>query len=85
MGVMPLQFLEGQGAEELGLDGTETFSIPGFNDVQPRSNLTVEWTREDGSNGSFEALARIDGPTELTYMKNGGILPTVLRRLHAEG
>ena len=69
MGVMPLQFLEGQGVDELGLDGTETFSIPDFNDVQPRQNLTVEFTREDGSAGSFEALARIDGPTELTYMK----------------
>jgi aconitate hydratase len=85
MGVLPLQFQEGEGAQELGLDGTETFSIVGAESLQPRETLTVEWTREDGASGSFQALARIDGPTELDYLKNGGILPTVLRRLYSEG
>ena len=42
------------------------------------------FTREDGTTGSFQALARIDGPTDLRYLENGGILPTVLRRLYRE-
>ena len=84
MGVIPLQFREGEGHEELGLTGRETFSITGLADLQPRQEVTVEYTREDGSTGSFQALARIDGPTELNYIRNGGILPTVLRRLYAE-
>ena len=85
MGVLPLQFLEGESVDTLGLDGSETFTIVGAESLQPRQTLTVEWTREDGASGSFEALARIDGPTELDYLRNGGILPTVLRRLYAEG
>jgi aconitate hydratase len=52
--------------------------------LAPRQELTVNYNREDGSTGSFQVRARIDGPTELTYLKNGGILPAVLRRLHAE-
>ncbi|WP_217914047.1 aconitate hydratase AcnA [Miltoncostaea marina] len=84
MGVIPLQFREGEGHEELGLTGRETFSITGLADLQPRQEVTVEFTREDGTTGSFQALARIDGPTELNYIRNGGILPTVLRRLYAE-
>jgi len=44
----------------------------------------VDYTREDGSTGSFEVLARIDGPAELKYLQNGGILQTVLRRLKDE-
>jgi len=84
MGVLPLQFLPGEGIEELGLTGTETFSIPGLVTMAPRQKLTVNYTREDGATGSFQAQARIDGPTELSYLKNGGILPAVLRRLHAE-
>ncbi|HWH14192.1 MAG TPA: aconitate hydratase AcnA [Miltoncostaeaceae bacterium] len=84
MGVLPLQFLPGEGAEELGLTGRETFEIGGLTGMQPRQTLTVRYTREDGSSGEFQALSRIDGPTELTYLRNGGILPTVLRRLYAE-
>ena len=84
MGVLPLQFKPGEGHEELGLDGTETFSIPGIVGMEPRQELTVEYTREDGTSGSFQAQSRIDGPTELNYLKNGGVLPTVLRRLHRE-
>ena len=83
MGVLPLQFLDGQNAESLGLTGREVFSIPGLTTMAPRATLTVNYTREDGSTGSFQALARIDGPTELNYLKNGGVLPTVLRRLNA--
>jgi aconitate hydratase len=84
MGVLPLQFREGEGHEELGLTGRETFAIKGLADLKPREELTIEFTREDGTTGSFKALARIDGPTELNYIHNGGILPTVLRRLYKE-
>ena len=84
MGVLPLQFREGEGHEELGLTGRETFAITGLADLKPREELTIEFTREDGTTGSFQALARIDGPTELNYIHNGGILPTVLRRLYRE-
>ncbi len=84
MGVLPLQFLPGEGAEELGLTGREVFSISNLASLAPRQDVTVSFKREDGSTGQFTARARIDGPTELNYLRNGGILPTVLRRLHAE-
>ena len=84
MGVLPLQFLEGEGVEELGLTGRETFTIAGMADLQPRQQVEVAYVREDGSEGSFTALARIDGPTELAYLHEGGILPAVLRRLYRE-
>jgi aconitate hydratase len=83
MGVLPLQFREGEGVDELGLTGRETFDIR-LTGLVPREELTVGFTREDGTTGSFPALARIDGPTDLRYLENGGILPTVLRRLYRE-
>ena len=84
MGVLPLQFHEGEGHEELGLTGRETFALGGLADLAPRQDVTITYTREDGSTGSFSVLARVDGPTELNYIHNGGILPTVLRRLYKE-
>ena len=84
MGVLPLQFREGEGHEELGLTGRETFALTGLAGLAPRQEVTIDYVREDGSTGSFRVLARIDGPTELNYIHNGGILPTVLRRLYAE-
>jgi aconitate hydratase A / 2-methylisocitrate dehydratase len=84
MGVLPLQFHEGEGHEELGLTGRETFDLTGLADLAPRQDVTITYTREDGSTGEFSVLARIDGPTELNYIHNGGILPTVLRRLYTE-
>jgi aconitate hydratase len=84
MGVLPLQFLEGEGVDELGLTGRETFTVSGLSDLEPRQEVEVAYTREDGSAGSFRVLARIDGPTELAYLREGGILPAVLRRLYRE-
>jgi aconitate hydratase len=84
MGVLPLQFHEGEGHEELGLTGRETFALSGLAALAPRQDVTISYTREDGTTGSFTALARVDGPTELSYIHNGGILPTVLRRLYKE-
>jgi aconitate hydratase len=82
MGVLPLQFLEGQSAQSLGLTGEESIDIPSLSDsLQPRSLVSVVATRPDGSKQSFEALVRIDTPVEIDYYRNGGILPTVLRKL----
>jgi aconitate hydratase len=79
MGVLPLQFMPGEGHQTLGLTGRETFTIEGtseINELQPK--LTVCVKREDGSEFSFQVIARLDTPIELEYYKNGGILQTVL-------
>jgi aconitate hydratase len=84
MGVMPLQFIEGQGWSTLGITGTETFDITGLNnDVQPGQRVSVTATREDGSSFSFEAAVRLDSMVDVDYYRNGGILQTVLRQIMA--
>ncbi|GAA4866806.1 aconitate hydratase AcnA [Paenibacillus vulneris] len=84
MGVLPLQFKEGQGWKALGITGTETFDITGLNnDVQPGQSVTVTATREDGSSFNFEALVRLDSMVDVDYYRNGGILQTVLRQIMA--
>ncbi|HRA04247.1 MAG TPA: aconitate hydratase AcnA, partial [Arachnia sp.] len=84
MGVLPLQFPEGQSAHSLGLSGDETFSVRGvtaLNDgVTPRT-MTVTAAKADGSVVEFEALVRIDTPGERGYYVNGGIMQYVLRNL----
>ena len=82
MGVLPLCFKDGEGAEELGLDGTETFDIAGLNDsVQPLQDLTVVATKADGTKISFTTTVRLDTPVEVDYYRNGGILQHVVRNL----
>jgi aconitate hydratase A / 2-methylisocitrate dehydratase len=82
MGVLPLQFKAGQNAESLGLTGRETLSIAGLSgELRPRQEVTVQVTRPDGTTGGFAAVARLDTPVEINYYRNGGILPTVLRKL----
>lgn len=83
MGVLPLQFQEGEGAACLNLDGSETFSIRGIASLSPRQDVEVHVTRADGSAFKFVARCRIDTGNELEYFKSGGILPFVLRRLAA--
>ena len=83
MGVLPLQFAEGQSRVTAGLDGTEVFAIRGVASLTPRQMVTVDFTRADGSSGSFETLCRIDTEQELAYFYAGGILPYVLRKLAA--
>ncbi|MEM7711455.1 MAG: aconitate hydratase AcnA, partial [Pseudomonadota bacterium] len=83
MGVLPLQFKEGDTKDSLGLKGKEVFTIRGLADLEPRQDVTVEFEREDGSTGSFTALCRIDTRNELAYYRNGGILHYVLRNLAA--
>jgi aconitate hydratase len=85
MGVLPLQFKPGQNAESLGLTGRETFTIGGLTrDLRPRQEVTVAVARPDGAPSSFTAVARLDTPVEVNYYRNGGILPTVLRKLIRE-
>ena len=82
MGVLPLQFSAGDTAASLGLTGEETFDFPGLSDsLTPRSEIEVVATKPNGSKTSFKALVRIDTPVEIDYYRNGGILPTVLRKL----
>ena len=83
MGVLPLQFLDGQTAATLGLDGTETFSIAVNDRVEPRQKIEVTAVKTDGIKVQFDTLCRIDTPVEVDYYRNGGILHTVLRRMAA--
>jgi aconitate hydratase len=83
MGVLPLQFRDGENAETLGLDGSETFSITGVTQIEPRQDVEVQVARGDGSTSSFTARCRIDTYNELEYFRSGGILHYVLRRLAA--
>ncbi len=79
MGVLPLEFVDGQTAESLGLTGAETFSIAGLNEgLAPGKRLAVTAASEQGEIG-FEVLCRIDSPIEVAYYRHGGILPYVLR------
>src|ERR1700759_2021971 len=82
MGVMPLEFTNGDTRQSLGLTGFETFDIVGLDaNLKPRATLTVKATGRDGKSKEFKVLARIDTPEEMNYYKNGGILPYVLRQL----
>ncbi|WP_313088452.1 aconitate hydratase AcnA [Pseudomonas sp.] len=82
MGVLALQFVGGQTRQTLGLTGAETLSIHGLGaDIKPRQLLTVEVTRDDGSQANFQVLCRIDTLNEVEYFKAGGILHYVLRQL----
>lgn len=82
MGIIPLQFMNGESAETLNLDGSETFDID-LEDMKPKSIVKVTATK-DGKEKEFEVLSRVDVPAELEYIKNGGILQTVLRKMIAE-
>ncbi len=82
MGVLPLEFVNGETRQSLGLTGFESYAIGGMTEaLQPRETLTVTATADDGSVKTFSARCRIDTPEELQYYKNGGILPYVLRSL----
>jgi aconitate hydratase len=82
MGVLPLQFLDGQDVESLGLSGQERFDIGGIaSDLASGKRLTVSARSEDGSTKRFEVVTRIDTAVELDYYRHGGILQYVLRQL----
>jgi aconitate hydratase len=79
MGVLPLQFKEGENAETLGLTGKETISVQVDENVKPRDILTVTAIDEAGNKKEFEVLVRFDSEVEIDYYRHGGILPMVLR------
>jgi aconitate hydratase len=78
LGVIPLQFRDGDSAESLGLDGTETFTIRGLGELDVGSTVTVD---VNGGERSFECLARLDAPADVTTYRAGGLLQMVMRQL----
>ncbi|HEU5054076.1 MAG TPA: aconitate hydratase AcnA [Hanamia sp.] len=81
MGVLPLQFKEGENAQSLGLTGNETFTITGIaSDLTSGKEVDVIAKREDGSEINFKAIARLDSTIEIEYYRHGGILQYVLRQ-----
>jgi aconitate hydratase len=81
MGVLPLVFKDGQSWRSLGLDGSETFTISGIENLTPRKSLQVRAARADGREIAFEVTARVDTEIEVDYFVHGGILPYVLRKI----
>ena len=81
MGVLPLQFKEGDSADSLAITGFEKFDITGITDLKPRKELKVTATDKDGNKKEFSVVCRLDSPVEIDYIKNGGILQTVLRQM----
>ena len=86
MGVLPLQFKDGDGVKSLGLDGSETYDVIGLNDgLKAQQELILRITRADGSNSELAVLCRVDTDIEVEYYRHGGILTYVLRQLAAKG
>ncbi|MDP6329046.1 MAG: aconitate hydratase AcnA, partial [Candidatus Thalassarchaeaceae archaeon] len=84
MGVLPLTFIDGDDADSLGIDGTESFNIPADLELIPFSEIDIQAIKNDGKEINFKAIVRLDTPVEVDYYKNGGILQTVLRNLAKE-
>ncbi|MEO6580903.1 MAG: aconitate hydratase, partial [Sphingomicrobium sp.] len=83
MGVIPLQYADGENAGTYKLDGTETYSIGGVADIEPRQDVTIKVARANGETFDLVARCRIDTYNELEYFRAGGILQYVLRNLAA--
>ena len=81
MGILPLQFVNGESAKSLGITGDETFDIEGLQSVSPGAQVSVTITDKTGKSRTINTLSRIDTLNEIEYFKNGGILPYVLRQL----
>jgi aconitate hydratase len=84
MGVLPLEFTDGETCKSLGLTGHEVVDIDVPVDLRPGHQLAVRARRPDGSTVNFTVSARVDTPVEVEYYRNGGILQTVLRKLMRE-
>ena len=80
MGVLPLAFRPEESWKNLGLDGTERFTIHGIEQIQAGGSVTVKAVNDKGESRSFEAVVRLDTAVDLRYFRNGGILPYVLRQ-----
>jgi aconitate hydratase len=83
MGVVPFVFEEGTSWKSLDLEGDEMVTIEGLADVKPRQKVVAKVTRSDGSTFDLPLVCRVDTADEIDYLKNGGILQTVLRDLAA--
>ena len=83
MGILPLEYEEGQTRDSLGLSGEESFTIRGIDAIKPGDTIVVEAVAADGKRTIFKAAVRIDTPDELEYYRHGGILQYVLRQLKA--
>ena len=81
MGVLPLEFKQGETRESLGLTGHEVFEIEGVAAMAPRGDVTLRAKSPDGKEKKFTATVRVDTPEELSYYQHGGILQYVLRNL----
>ena len=85
MGILPLQFMDGENAQSLNLDGSEIISITGFaDDLQPGQTANMKIVRENGDTLTTELRIRIDSPVEVEYYKHGGILDYVIRNFLSE-
>ena len=85
MGVLPLQFKNGENAESIGLNGTETYNITGISGrIKPGQDVNIVAVKEDGSETKFSLRCRIDTEVEVDYHRNGGVLHTVLKRMLEE-
>jgi aconitate hydratase len=84
MGVLPLTFKNGDSWESLSLNGSETFTITGIENIEPRKTLHVRAVKPDGSEIEFEVTARLNTDIDVEYFKHGGILPYVLRKIVAK-
>jgi aconitate hydratase len=84
MGVLPLQFMNGENADSLGLTGEETIEVQMNDNVKPRDIISVTAQRKDGSTIQFETIVRFDSEVDVDYYRNGGILQMVLRQKLAE-
>jgi aconitate hydratase len=81
MGVMPLEFQNGQNRESLGLTGHEIFDIEGIASLAPGKTISVRAKSENGKTKTFSVIARADTPEEVSYYHHGGILQYVLRQM----
>jgi len=81
MGILPLQFINGESAKSLKLTGTETFAVDISDAMAPQQELNVSAKAPDGTVTNFKAVSRIDTPIEIQYYRDGGILRTVLKKL----
>ena len=79
MGILPLDFMPGETISSLGPTGEETFTVRGLDKLAPKAKLTVEATSPAGKKISFSVRARVDDPTDLEYVRQGGIFQQVLR------
>ena len=80
--MLPLEFVNGEGAESLGLTGEEEFDVGSLGDApHPRQEIQVRARRPDKSERTFKVLARLDSAVEIDYFRNGGILHTVIRNI----